>query len=336
MSYTEFRDGYKIESTETPAYGTFRTSTITGIGDITYLFGAVSQESVHPSPVAMMQYTNTGYNTKEVGAGLAWKSHFMLRGMYGLVMQNGVLCWAAMGKSSTAGVVHTITPTTDGARIPSFTINHEQKGTATNEEYQFLGCKVDSLALVFDMKDAPFLMAKVEWLAGEAQDGIALTNDPALPATANPNAYVQCERTWDTGGTPVAIDGLQRVEIHIANGLLPVMAHTWDTGTYTGMWVQEFLEANRKQYQIKMLLHPNTVERRMWDSLIATTTAITSTFKFIRSATDYILVTATGPIVEHQLITPKVGDTLLEQVVIEPYTMSIDVSDLLAGSAYGE
>ena len=336
MSYTQFRDSYKIESNESKPFGTFRTSIITAVGDTCYLFGAVSQESVHPSPVALMRYTPTGYNVKEVGAGLAWKANYELRGMYGLIMQNGILLWAAMGVSSTAGVVHTITPTTDGCRIPSFTINHEQKGSATNEEYQFQGCKIDSLTLVYDMKDAPFLMAKVEWMAAKATDGIALTNDPALPATANTDAYVSFERTWDTGGTPVTITGLQRFEFTVANGLRPVYAHTWDSGTYTGQWVQEFIEAQRKQYRVALYMHPNTVERRMWDSLIATTTAITSTFKFIRSATDYIQITTTGPIVGHQLITPKVGEALLEQVVIEPYAVSIAVSDGVAAASYGE
>ena len=43
-----------------------------------------------------------------------------------------------------------------------------------------------------------------------------------------------------------------------------------------------------------------------------------------------------GPVVEHQLITPKTGDVLLEQVVIEPYSMSIEVKDSIAGGAYGE
>ena len=336
MSYTEFRDGYAIESNESKPSGTFRTSTITGVGDTTYVFGAVSQESVHPSPVALMRYTPTGYNVKEVGAGLMWKANYELRGMYGLVMQNGILLWAAMGLSSTAGVVHTITPTTDGCKIPSFTINHEQRGTATNEEYQFLGCKIDSLTLVYDMKETPFLMAKVEWMAAKATDGIALTTSPALPATANANAYASLERKWDTTGTSVNIDGLQRFEMSIINGLRPVMAHTWDTGTYTGMWVQEFLEAPRKQYQVTLYLHPNTIERRMWDSLIATTTAITSTFKFIRSATDYILITVTGPVTEHQLITPKIGEEMIEKVVIEPYAVSIAVSDGIAASTYGE
>jgi len=258
-------------------------------------------------------------------------------------MQNGILCWMAMGKSSTGAgppYTHTIGPTTDGTPLPSFTINHEQKGSATNEEYQFMGCKIDSLAMIYDMKDAPFLMGKVEVRGLGAQDGIALTNDPSLPATANTDAYVELERKWDTGGAhggPLDIDGLQRVEIHIANGLNPLYGRTYDTGTYTGMWPYQLLESSRKEYKIIMNLHPNTIERDMWDSLISTTTAITSTFKWIRSANDYILVTAVGPVVDHQLITPKVGDTLIEQVVIEPYDLNIEVKDSIAGATnYGE
>lgn len=331
--YTQFRDGYKLETT-------FRTSTVTDPAHDCNVLGAISQQSEHPSPVAMMQYTSTGYNVKEVGAGLMYKAIFLLRGRYYVIMQNGILCWMALGASSTAGAdpyTHTITPTTDGSRIPSFTINHEQKGSATDEEYQFQGCKVDSLTLIHDMIETPFLNAQVEYMAGKATDGIALTNDPALPATANTNAYIELERKWDTGGTPVDIDGLQRVEISIANGLRPIFAHTWDTGTYTGMWVQEFMEANRKQYRIRMLLHPNTIERRLWDSLISTDTAITSTFKWIRGTNDYILVTAVGPIVEHQLLTPETGEALIEEVVIEPYSMSIEVKDSIAGGTnYGE
>jgi hypothetical protein len=329
MSYTEFRDGYAIEA----APG---TSIITAVGDTAYLLGAVSQKSVHPSPQALIRYTATGYNVKEVGAGLMWKANYSLRGMYGLVMQNGIPIYLALGDSSTAGDVHTLVPFTTGAPIPSVTINHEQRGSATNEEYQFMGCKIDSLTLIHDMREAPFLMAKIEWMAMQAQDGIALTTAPALPATANTDAYVNLERIWDVGGTPVNIDGLQYVEITIGNGLRPFYGHTWDAGVYTGQWPYILLEAPRKQYQIVMDLHPNTVERRMWDSLIATTTAITTTFKWVRSATDYILVTAIGPVTSHELITPEVGETLVERVVIEPYSMSVDVSDALADARYGD
>ena len=332
MSYTQFRDGYKKETTP-------GTSIITGAGDATNTFGAISEESSHPSPVAMTRFIPTGYNVKEVPTGGMWKDVFLVMGQYAITMQNGVLLWAVMGKSSTAGAdpyTHTITPTTDGTPIPSFTLNHEQKGSATDEEYQFMGCKFDSVALVYDMKQAPFLMAAAEIRGMKAQDGIDLTNDPTLPATANTDIYANLERIWDVGGTPVNIDGLQRVEINIANGIEPKWGRTYDTGVYTGYWPFVLLEAKRKMYRINMLLHPKTIERRMWDSLISTATAITSTFKWVRGANDYIKVTAIGPVVEHQLITPKIPNLLLEQVVIEPYSMSIEVKDSIAGGAYGE
>ena len=330
MSYTEFRDGYEVEA----APG---TSEITLVGDTAYLLGAVSQKSVHPSPKALMRYTATGYNVKEVGADLLWKANFSLRGMYGLVMQNGLPIYLALGDSSTAGDVHTLVPFTDGSPIPSVTINHEQRGSATNEEYQFMGCKIDSLTLIHDMREAPFLMAKIEWMAMEAQDGIALTTAPALPATANTDAYVTLERLWDSGGTPIALDGLQYVEITIGNGIKPVYGHTWDGGVYTGRFPYMLLEAPRKQYQIVMDLHPNTIERVLWDELIAAGTKKDMTFKWERSATDYILVTATDCYVtSHELITPEVGDTLVERVVIEPRGLSVDVSDALADARYGD
>ncbi len=332
MSYTNFRDGYKKETTP-------GTSVITAVGDATNIFGAISQNSDWPSPVAITRYTSTGYNVKEVGAGLMWKSHMIVAGMYGFAFQNGVPLWAVMGASSTVGgdpYTHTITPTTDGTPIPSFTLNHEQKGDATDEEYQFMGCKFDSLSINYDMTDAPFLFGTVELRGMKAQDGIDLTNDPTLPATANTDIYANLERIWDVGGTPVNIDGLQSMEINIANGITPKYGNTYDTGVYTGYWPWVLLENQRKQYKITMQLHPNTIERRMWDSLISTTTAITSTFKWTRSANDYIKVTAIGPVVEHQLKTVLPEETLIEQVVIEPYSLSIEVKDSIAGGAYGE
>lgn len=329
MSYTNFRDSYLRESAE-------RTSEITAPGDVCLILGAVSQESVHPSPVAIVNYGATGYNVKEVSS--VWKGNFILRGMYGIRLQNGIPIEMAMGKSSTAGSVHTITPTTDGAVLPSFTINHEQKGSATDEEYQFAGCKVDSLMLHHDMSKsgANVLIAKMEWMAMIAQDGIDLTNDPTLPTTANTASYIELERIFDTGGTPLNIDGLEQVEISIINGLRPEYAHMYNAGVYVGQWPQEFIEPSRKQYLITMQAHLNTIERAMWDKLVATATAIVSTFKWIRSANDYIKVTATGPVVEHTLVTPPTSGSVVSQIVIEPYALSIDVKDGIAGGFYGE
>jgi hypothetical protein len=329
MSYTKFKDGYEIETTP-------GTSIIDGVGDTAYLLGAIHEKSTHPSPIPVIRYTPTGYNVKEVSAGLMWKAQMSMRGTMHMIMQNGLPIYLALGDSSTVGNVHTLVPFTDGSPIPSFTLNHEQEGSATDEEYQFLGCKVGTLAMSYDMEETPFLSARMEYMCMKAQDGIALTTAPALPATANTNAYTELERIWDVGGTPVNIDGLQSVEISIGNGLVPRYGHTYDAGTYTGMWPFMITEAQRKQYKVEMMLHPNTIERRMWDSLISTTTAITATFKFIRSATDYIKFTVVGPVVEHELVTPSADELLLEKVVIEPYTMSVDVEDAIADARYGD
>jgi hypothetical protein len=330
MSYTEFREGYAIEATP-------GTSIITAVGDTAYKMGAVSQKCEHPSPKALMRYTATGVGSKEVAANLLWKAQYSLRGVYGFVLQNGLPLYLAMGDSSTAGAVHTLVPTTNESPIPSFTYNIEQRGTATNEEFQFLGCKIDSLSLLYDLSEPEFLMAKIEVMAMKAQDGIALTTAPALPATANANIYNNLTRTWDYGGTPVAIDGLQNLEIVIENGLMPKYAHSVDTGVYTGMWPYVLLEAPRKQYRIIMDLHPNVIERKLWDELIATGTNKEIYFKWTRSATDYIAITATDCfIIEHEKITPEAGETLIERIVIEPRALSIAVSDAVAAARYGD
>jgi hypothetical protein len=186
--------------------------------------------------------------------------------------------------------------------------------------------------------ESNFLMAKVEMMAAKAQDGIALTTPPALPATANEAQYPAPTRSWDSGGTPVALDGLQTLEIHIINGLTPVYAHSYDGGTYTGLWVDQFIEAPRKQYRIVMDLHPSTIERALWDELIATGNTKDAEFKWTRSTNDYITVTASDcQVIEHTIRTPRVGDTLIERVVLEPRALAVEVKDSITGTGnYGE
>lgn len=332
--YDTFKDGYARETTP-------GTSVIDGAGDTAYMFGAMSQEFEHPSPTTEAISVATGVNAREVAAGLVFKSGFDLRGMYGFWMQNGIICELTLGASSTAGTdpyTHTITPTTDGTVIPSLTINHEREGDATDEEYQFRGCKVDSLVMFQDLSsEVPLLGAKVEWMAMNAADGIALTNAPALPATANTNGFHNLTRTWDPNTDNKALDGLQKLEISIANGLVPLRTHRTDGGTYTGRWPYQLLEATEKQYMIRMLLHESTVERKIWDTLIGTTETKDVVFKWTRSANDYIEVTASDcTVLSCQRKSAVVGELLLEEVVLKPRAMSISVKDSIAKARYGE
>jgi len=334
MSYTQWKDGYAVEAT-------FKdNTTLNDAADVAYLLGAISEESQWPSPTYSINYNPTGVNAKEVAAGLLWKSQASLRGMIGLVMQNGVPIWLAMGNSATVATVHTITPYTDGTLLPSIVIQHEESGTATTEEYQFQGVKVDSLVLSHDMKKgAPnVLMAKLEIMAGFAEDpGFALAADPALPATANASPYVSLTRTWDYGAGNVALNGLQKVEIAIINGLEPLYAHSWDTGVYTGRWPYAFAEAAQKLYHITLTLAKNTIERLLWTELITAANTKELYFKWTRSATDYIAVTATDcQIKSHEVKTPKKGEGDMVVVEIEPRALSFEVKDLVAAGAYGD
>jgi len=330
MSYTSFKDGYAKETTP-------GTSVITAVGDTAYLWGAHLENAVYPSPVFKVNYAGVGVNSREVAANYLWKSQAHLRGKYGIVMQNGIPIWAAMGASSTASSIHTIIPTTDGSDLPSFTINHEQEGTATDEEYQYTGCKIDSLTLMHDLKEAPWLMANIEWMAMKPQDGIALTTAPALPATANTQPYTSLTRTWDYGSGNDDIPALQKVSIIIANGLNPLYTNSYDTGVYTGQWPWRLHEAARKEYRIVLEYHPAGLERKLWDELITMSNTKELYFKWTRSTNDYIEVTATDcQVVEHEKIGPKAGELLTEAVVIEPRALSFAVKDSIAGGLYGE
>ena len=339
MSYSEFKDGYAIE-------GSFKDgTTLDSADDTAYLLGQLATENDWPDPVFEPFFTATGVNAKEVGAGLLSKGRATMDGMLSLMVQDGIVCWLGMGGHSVAGsdpYTHTIAPTVDGSLLPSIVLQHEEKGSGTNEEYQYQGVKVDSLMLSHDLKssDLNFLMAKMEIKGAFAKDpAFALDTDPALPATANIDPFINLTRKWNTtdpaAGTSIA--GLEKIEIVVANGLTPIYAHSYDTGVYTGQWPYMFLEAQRKAYRINLLMHPDTIERQLWDELLATGNTKDSVFKWTRSANDYITVTASDcQVVTVQKHTPEVGTLNLEQVVLVPRAVSIEAKDALAGGAYGE
>lgn len=335
MSYSEFKSGYAVETTFKDG------TTIDGAGDTAYLLGQLATKNDWPSPVYNTVYSAPGVNVKEVGVGKLFKSEARYEGMLSLNMQNGIPIWLAMGASSTAASVHTITPTTDGSLLPSVAWQTEEKGSGTDEEYQYQGVKVDSLLMSHDLAtpELNMLMAKLEVRGGTALDpGFALTNDPALPATANAELYINLTRTWDSAGTPISIDGLEKIEIAVANGLMPKYAHSYDTGVYTGRDPYIYLETRRKGYLINLFFHPDTIERAMWDELVASGNTKDATFKWTRDTNDYILVTASDCQVNRGTKhTPESTNTLnIEHYILEPRALSIDVKDDIAGSFYGE
>jgi hypothetical protein len=334
MSYTAFKFGYKMEST----YG---TPIITAAGDTTYSWGVVSPESTFSSSTSIHKRAS-GYTAKEVPAGFTWKGRFNTRIMLGLTMQNGVLLWAAMGNSSTAGAdpyTHTITPFTDGSSlIPSFTMVAERSGTATDWSQRYEGMKIDSLSLVHDTQDINELMARADFIAQQGTDpGFMLTNDPALPTTATTGSYPEPVVTWDSAGTPVAVDGITQVEATIHNGLIPRYGHGWDAGTYTGRYPRSLLEAPTKEYFVRLLFHPTTIEDDLWDETVATGNTKNMTIKWTKSTNDYILLTFRDcHCAVYDANVPEPADSLFDSVHIYPEALSVEVKDSLAGGAYND
>jgi len=86
-----------------------------------------------------------------------------------------------------------------------------------------------------------------------------------------------------------------------------------------------------------MLLHPSTIERAIWDDKRTHTNTKNYTFKWTRSANDYIKVTASKcHVIEHEKSTPRSGERMMVVVRMVPETMSIEVKDSIVGGRYGE
>jgi len=334
MSYTQNKDGYAIEAT-------FGTSVITGAGSTAYLMGLMSERCDWPDTEWQVIQAPPAVNARESADATLSKQIATTRGMVAFGVLDGVFLYLGMGLSSTAGVgpyTHTITPTTDGSKLPSITLQHEESGSGTAEQYQWAGVKVDSMQLHHNLRDG-FLMAKMELLAKQPSDpAFALTNDPALPATANDEVFVTLTRNWDTAGTNTSIEGLVEVNVMVKNGLYPIHSDSWSAGAYTGQWPHAFGEAPLKDYRIELVYHPDTIERELWDDAItrgiATKTAV---FKWSRSTNDYIQLTATDcAVLSNSKHTEKAGELKLETCIIQPRALSWEVKDSIAGGAYGE
>lgn len=336
-NYTAFRDGYKRETT-------FGSSIITAAADQTYLWGAISQDSVHPSPTTSMTHRAVGVNTKEVDAATdMWKNEEILTGMYGIIPQNGVFLEAAMGKSSTAGPVgsvytHTITPSTTGSLLPSFTLHHELTGSATDWATQYLGAKIRGLVLVMDY-EGRYLVAMLDWLAASTVDpdldgtNAMLTNNPILPATATKAAYFWGGFTRTFDGAAAPLNGLKYMEFSIGSGLEPIHAARWDGAIWKGRQAFEFSEASRIEYNLMMRLHPQSDD--LWDELVATGNTKDMVFKWAKSTDDYIQATLSDcHFTSHEQKT-MVKDELMVEVTCEPRKVVFVVKDTIAGDAAG-
>lgn len=331
--YNEYMTCYAIESTPGSA-------AITSNASLGYLPGAISPIAKHPSPITTTHSVHPAVNARETSSMI--KGPYELPGRYTIRAQNAIPIWLALGGHSQTGPVssvytHTITPTTDGTAIPSFTIHHERTdagAVASDWTAQFLGCKVNDLMLYHDMKEAPFLMYRMDVLARKAQKAAyTLTNRPALPATANSDSYRSLTRTWDYGSSDLDLDGLVSMELKIPNVIFSEYIHHWTGTDYDGHWPNALIETQLLNYELRLVYSPSGSD--VWDELLATSNSKEMYFKWTRDTDDYIAMTLTNcRVIEHDLIVPEVGTTLLETVLIHPESVSVSVKDKINGAPY--
>ena len=342
MVYNRFRDSYAREDPDDP-YGT--TAIIDEDAD-SYVFGLISQNADHPTPVAHVDDAGVAVNEQEVADGDIYKENFELLGMYPLGFRNAVILQSVMGGSTTTGsgpYTHTLAPAAavDGVipDLPSYTIQHERYGSSDPWSTQFLGCKVASLLITCGWKRR-FLAARVNWIAKKDDDvDFQMTNTPALPPTANDAPYVfnNMVRTWDVDGTPLALSGLRDMELLISPSFSTESGHTWDSvsGEYNGDYITDLLENPMKVYDFKMIYMPTSSV--IYKELKQTGGTKKMEFQWTRSATDYIKLTLTDCYVRrHQLVTRAIGQSDMLEVNMRPRKVEFEIKDLIPGVHYGE
>jgi hypothetical protein len=275
-----------------------------------------------------MIFGGTGISSYEVPDGGAWKSHENLRGAWVIVMINGVLFWMVLGSSSTGAgppYTHTITP----GSVPSFTIQHDLTGTATDWGTQYKGCKISQVAFNCNAKDQ-VLYANVDWIAkNAAKVAFISTNTPAFPATANESAYKFNEMTFTFGGADYR-PNLLSLNLTISPDFI-----TWKDGTRN---LKQLIEGTRRKYLLQFVhLPPDSV---FWEEALATGNTDDIVIKWTRSANDYIQITLTNcHVIWHDQQSPVKSRELQAEVIVEPEAISVEVKDSIAGNAgggYGE
>jgi hypothetical protein len=342
MVYKRYRDVYRRE-----AAGAYAVSVIPNDATETYQWGIIGDTSRWPSPFATLENSGVAVNEQEVADDQMWKEFFECTGSLHVAIQDGILIQAVMGGSSTAGggpYTHTITPPAAVAgvlpELPSFTLQHERYGDGVDPwSTQFLGVKIGSLLLTSGFKQRR-LICRANWI-GKKDDDVAfqMAGVPDLPATKNIDTYkfANMTRTWDVDGTPLALDGLEYMELLISPDFEEERTHSWDdvAGDYTGDYLRTLIESPMKRYEFKMNYMPTSSV--IYKELKETGGTKKMEFQWTRAANDYIKLTLTDCYLSgHVIATHVKGQPDLLECTMTPRKVEFEVKDLIPGSAYGE
>ena len=330
MGYDTFYLGWAAEATE-------GTSTITGVGDTAYIWGSVDQSTPLFEPEWAFVEVPSDWGERKTSEVLKTVPK-VYANAFAFLPRNGIPFYYLMGKSSTAGTVHTLTTQTQSsgviAELPTLTFHAERIDSAaslSDWSTQYKGMK-NAGGRIFCGDDHPTLTCSFGWLGMSVADpAFVLTSKPANPTGTHtaPQHYLWSSSTHKYDSATV--EGVMYWEITVQNGTYSVPPQYGDT------WVHAVHQGAKQTVGLSVTYRPTA--QTLHDSLLAKAVPGKNwEFEFVRDATDDKLkftCTNVAPI-SGPLRQPVTADEFVYQIDYRVEYLTVTVTDQINQSFYGE
>ena len=334
MAYDTFYLGWREEDTH-------GTSKITGAGDTAYLVGSVTENTPLPDPDWSVNLAPPAWGTRTTSS-ITKTVPTVTTTAFAFLPHNAIPVWWALGKSSTAGTVHTLTAQSQAsgtiAQLPSITLHAERldAGAVLSDWVtQYTGLR-NVAARFFVGDDDPELTAIMSWLGLQASDqAFALTSKPANPTGTHtsPQHYLwgSCSCKFGATGSTATIEGVTYWEIGIQNGTHAI------PGGYGSKWASAVYQGRHQTIELVVRYRPQ-VETLHADLLATTVSTNDWEFEFVRDATDDKLkfTCTTAPTVTHKVPQPNNAEEFEIELRANVESLTVEATDQIASTFYGE
>lgn len=332
MAYDTFYLGWCDEDTE-------GTSKITGVGDTAYIWGSIDTSTPLFDPEWQYETLPPDWGERKTSEVIKTVPS-VYANAFAFLPRNGIPFYYALGKSSTAGTVHTLTAQSQSsgviAELPTCTFHAERidSGAVLSDwSTQYKGMK-NAAARIFCGDESPTLTCVYGFVGMSVADpAFVLTTKPANPTGTHtsPLHYQWGSCTHKYGTTPATVEGITGWELNITNGtyaIPPQYGDTWPVAVHQGSHQTVTLKVQyRPQAQT---IHDDLLTRaagsKDWE------------FEFVRDATDDKLkfyctdaLPISGPL-KH----PVEPGEFMWEVEFAVTSLTVTVTDQINQSFYGE
>jgi hypothetical protein len=325
MAYDTFYLGWAYETTH-------GTSLIANAGSTAYKVGSVTDNILLPDPEWDLLEVAPDAQTRTTKELIKTRARPVAEA-FAFLPHNGLPFYWALGDSSTAGTVHTLTASST-AELPSLTFHAERLDSAavlSDWVTQYTGMR-NLITRVFCGDDHPELTTVMGWLGTSVADtAFALTSKPSdvTGTHTSPLHYLWTGSTHTYDGN--SIEGITYWEIAIENGTHaapPDYGSVYPSAVYQGPHQKVYLTVRYtpQEQTLHDDLLTSTVPNKNWE------------FEFVRDATDDKLkfTCTTATTISHRTMVPSnAGEHELEfRSAIT--SLTVTVTDQINASFYGD